>query len=134
MIDLLFRGQSFSWPATQYAGLFTAPPTNAGGGTEVSGGSYARPSITSSLAAWSGTQSAGSVLVSSGTAGRISNNAALTYPAPTASWGVVTHEGLFDASTTGNLLFWAALTSPKTIASGGAAPSHSANTLGITFA
>lgn len=134
LIDLLFRAEAFTWPASTYAALYTAAPSNAGGGTEVSGGSYARAAIASSLAAWSGTQSAGSTAASSGTAGRISNNAALNYPAPTAVWGTVTHEGLKDAATAGNLLWWRALATPKTVPSGASAPGHPANTMGITFA
>lgn len=134
LIDLLFRAEAYAWPATLYAALYTAPPNNAGGGTEVASGSYARASIASSMAAWSGTQAAGSTIASSGIAGRISNNAALTYPVPTGTWGTVGHEGLLDAATLGNLMWWRALASPKSIQAGGSAPSHPANTMGITFA
>lgn len=133
LIDLIFRAQAYTWPATLYGALYTAAPNNAGGGTECSGGAYGRASIASSLAAWSGTQAAGSTSASSGTGGRSSNNAALTYPAPTASWGVITHEGLKDASTAGNLMWWAALAAPRTV-NIGAAPTHAANTLGLTWA
>lgn len=134
LVDLIFRAQAYTWPATLYAALFTAAPSNGGGGTEASGGSYARAAIASSLAAWSGTQSAGSTSASTGTGGRISNNAALSYPAATASWGTVTHEGLFDASTSGNLMFWGALAAARTVNSGGPAQSHPADTLAITLA
>lgn len=134
LIDLLFRAEAFTWPATLYAALYTAAPSNAGGGTEVAGGSYARVPITSDMTNWSGTQSAGSTSASTGTAGRISNNAAVTYPAPTADWGAVTHEGLLDAATVGNLYFWRALQNAKSVPSGGTAPAHLANTMGLTLA
>lgn len=134
LIDLIFRAQAYTWPANLYAALFTAAPSNAGGGTEVSGGAYARAAIASSLAAWSGTQSAGSTVASSGTGGRISNNATLTYPAATASWGTVSHEGLYDAASAGNLMFWGALSAARTVNAGGPAQSHPADTIAITLA
>lgn len=134
LIDLLWRGQAYTWPTNTYTALYTLSPNNAGGGTEVSGGGYARVAIASSLAAWSGTQSAGSTAASSGTGGRTSNNASLIYPTPSASWSTVLAEALKDAATAGNFLFWGALGSPKTISSGGSAPTHDPNTLAITFA
>lgn len=135
LVDHIFRGQTFTPPATLYVGLFTAAPSDAGGGTEVSGGSYARVAVTSSLENWAGTQSAGSTTASSGTGGQTSNNAAITFPAPSgANWGTVTHFGIFDASTGGNLLIWSALSSPKSVNDGDAAPSFAAGALTVTFA
>ena len=129
IIDYLLRGQAFTAPTTVYVGLLTAAPTDAGGGTEVAGGSYARVAVTSSLANWAGTQAAASTVASSGTSGTTSNNAAITFPAPTANWGVVTHMAVYDAASAGNLLFYAALTASKTINNGDAAPSFAAATL-----
>ncbi len=134
LVDHIFRAQSFSAPATLYVALFTAAPSDSGGGTEVSGGSYARVSVTSALANWAGTQSAGSTTASSGTGGATSNNGAITFPSPTANWGTVTHFGIFDAASSGNLLFHGALTASKTINSGDAAPSFQAAQLAVTFA
>lgn len=115
LVDQLFRGQSAPTTSTLYVGLLTSAPSDAGGGTEVSGGSYARVSVASSLANWAGTQSAGSTVASSGTGGQTSNNGAITFPTPSAGWGTVTHFGIYDASTSGNLLFYGALTIAKTI-------------------
>ncbi len=134
MIDLLWRAQAFSWPANTYARLVTSTPTNAAGGVEVSGGSYARVALASSLAAISGTQGAGTTVASTGTSGRVSNNATLTYATPTASWGTVTHSEMMDALTAGNRLWWAPLGTPRTISLGALAPRFDANTLGFTFA
>ncbi len=135
LVDHIFRAQSFSAPATLYVALVTAAPSDSGGGTEVSGGSYARVAVTSSLANWAGTQSAGSTVASSGTGGQTSNNAAITFPAPSgANWGTVTHFGIFDAASSGNLLFHGALTASKTINDGDAAPSFQAAQLAVTFA
>lgn len=135
LVDHVLRGQSFTPPATVYVALFTAPPSDAGGGTEVSGGAYARVAVTSSLANWAGTQSVGSTAASSGTGGQTSNNATITFPAPSgANWGTITHFGIFDASTGGNLLFHAALTASKSVNDGDSAPSFAAGALTVTFA
>jgi hypothetical protein len=122
IIDWLLRGQTFTPPATVYVGLLTAAPSDTGGGTEVTGGAYARVAVTSSLANWAGTQAAASTVASTGTSGTTSNNATITFPAPTANWGVATHVGIYDASTAGNLLIWGALSASKTINNGDSAP------------
>ena len=126
LIDWLVRGQVFTPPATVYVGLATTSGSDAACGTEVSGGSYARVAVASSLANWAGTQSAGSTTASSGTGGTTSNNGAITFPAPTADWGVVTEYCVFDAASAGNLLWRTALTASKTINNGDAAPSFAA--------
>lgn len=129
LIDQIFRAQAFTFPGTLYIALFTATPSDSGGGTEVTGGSYARVSSACSLANWAGTQSVGSTTASTGTGGTTSNNSALTFPAPTANWGTITSFGIFDAATNGNLLVWGALTTPKTVNNGDAAPSFAASAL-----
>jgi hypothetical protein len=129
LIDWLLRAQTFTPPATLYVGLLTAAPSDSGGGTEVSGGAYARVAVSSSLANWAGTQSAASTTASSGTSGTTSNNGAITFPAPTANWGSVTHVGIYDAASGGNLLLWGALTTAKTVNNGDAAPSFAAAAL-----
>lgn len=129
LIDTFVRGQSFTMPTTTYVALATGTGSDAACGTEVTGGSYARVSVTSSLANWAGTQSAGSTVASSGTGGTTSNNNAITFPAPTANWGTVTEVCVFDASTSGNLLFRTALTVSKTVNNGDAAPSFAAAAL-----
>lgn len=104
LLDSLFGSGT---PATIYIGLFTAAPTDAGGGTEVSGGSYARKAVTNN-----------STNFPAASAGVKSLAVAQTFVTPTGSWGTVTHFALFDASTAGNMLGWAALSSSQTIASG----------------
>lgn len=134
LIDLLFRGQAFTGPATVHVGLLTAAPSDSGGGTEVSAGGYARVAVTSSLANWAGTQGAGTTVASSGTGGQTSNNGVVTFGAPSANWGSVTHVALYDASSGGNLLAWGALAAAKTINNGDAAPSFAAGQLTFTLA
>lgn len=88
-----------------WVGLFTAAPSDAGGGTECTGGSYARKSTAG--ADWAAAAS-----------GATSNANAITFVTPTGSWGTATHFGLFDAATAGNLLRWAILTTPQAIGTG----------------
>jgi hypothetical protein len=133
LVDQLFRGQSAPTTTTLYVALYTSAPSDSGGGTEVSGGAYARVAVTSSLANWAGTQAAGSTDASSGTGGQTSNNAAITFPTPTAGWGTVTHFAIYDAASAGNELFWGALTIAKTINQADTV-TFPAGSLSITFA
>lgn len=127
LIDHLFRGIAYTPPATLEFALFTAAPNDAGGGTEVSGGSYARVAIAASTTNFAATNATGSTTSpSSGTSGTTSNNVLITFPVPTANWGVATHMAVFDAHTGGNMLHWGALATPKTINKGDAAPSFAA--------
>jgi hypothetical protein len=104
LADQLFRGVAYTFPATFYIGLYTSAPTDAGGGTEVSGGSYARVAVTVNTTNWS-----------AASGGSLSNAAAITFAAATAAWGTVTHIGIFDALTSGNLLIWGALASSRVV-------------------
>lgn len=105
ILDHTLRGSAgaYTAPTTVYIALFTAAPTDANSGTEVTGGSYARQTITFGSAASSGA---------------ISNTATVTFPTATANYGTVTHIGLYDALTTGNLLYHGAVTVSKTITTG----------------
>jgi hypothetical protein len=133
MIDLIFRGQAYSFPATLYVGLVTSLENAAAGGTEVSGGSYARVAVSSSLANWAGTQSAGSTSASSGTTGTTSNNNAITFPTPTAAWGSIVGMGIWDAATGGNLLMFGPLAASKSVNNGDPAPVFNAGALAFTL-
>jgi hypothetical protein len=114
-VDLIFRAQTWTIGANMFVGLSTAACSDSSVGTEATGGSYARVSVARSLANWAGTQSAGSTTASTGTGGVTSNNIAITFPTPSASWGTVTHFFIADASTAGNLFLCQALTTSKTI-------------------
>lgn len=102
LVNAVLRNTSYTSPTTVYVGLFTSDPTDAGSGTEVSGGSYVRKAMA----------------FASPTNGATSNSSAVEFDQATASWGTVTHFGLFDASSSGNLLLHGALTASKTIDSG----------------
>ena len=132
IIDALFRGQALGAPATWWVALYTSACSDSAAGTEVTGGSYARASLGASLANWAGTQSAGSTTASSGTGGQTSNNTVINFATPTANWGVVTHIGLVDASTAGNVWVCVALGASRTIESGNTV-SISAGALTVTL-
>jgi len=132
LIDFVFRGQPFTPPTTLYVALFTTTDNDAGTQrVEVTGGSYARVAVSSSLANWAGTQGTGTTVASNGTGGTTSNNNTITFPAPTAGWGTIQGIGIFDAVTAGNELWYGSLTTSKTVNSGDAAPSFSAAALSI---
>lgn len=127
IIDWLLRGQAFVPPATVYMALLTTADNDADGAkVEVAGGSYARVAIASSMVNWAGTQAAGSTTASSGSSGTTSNNAAISFPAPTAAWGSIVAFAVFDAAVAGNMLFYGSLGAPKTVNSGDSAPSFPA--------
>ena len=105
VLDHVFGGTAYTAPGTLYVGLYTAAPSDSGGGTEVSGGSYARKSMPA-------------MTVSGTSPTEATNGAAVEFVTATGSWGTVTHVGVFDASSSGNLLAWAALTASKTVSSG----------------
>lgn len=117
-IDVIFRAQATSLGASVYVGLSTASCSDSSVGTEVTGGSYTRVAVARSLAAWAGTQSAGSTTASTGTGGQTSNNAVISFPTPTAGWGTVVSVFVADATTGNNILFCQALTTSKTINTG----------------
>jgi hypothetical protein len=102
--------------ATPYVALYTVAPTDSTGGTEVTGGSYAR--VAGSFGAASG--------------GSCSNDAAVAFAAPTADWGTVVAFAICDSSTSGNILYWGDLTASRTILNGDGAPSFAIGTLTIT--
>jgi hypothetical protein len=107
LLDLAFGAVSYSRPSTVYAALFTAPPSASGGGTEVSGGSYARTGITNNTTNFP-----------SASGGAKSNGTQITFPTATAAWGTITDAALFDSLSGGNLLLFATLSASRVINSG----------------
>lgn len=134
LIDHIFRNRAYSVPTTVYVALYTAAPSDSGGGTEVSGGSYARVLVGPSDSAWKSTQGTTSAVASSGTGGVTMNGSAITFPTPSANWGQVTHFGILDAVSGGNLLLHGALTTAKTVNNGDPAPQFNSDALTITLA
>ena len=104
LLNLSLNGTAWAGMNNPYISLHTADPTDAGTGTEVTGGSYAR--VASSFG------------VASGTSGALASNADATFPTATASWGTVGWIGIWDAVSGGNMLYHSALDAAKTIDSG----------------
>lgn len=131
LIDFLLRGQAYVPPATVYVGLDVTTGDDTGSGIEVTGGSYDRVAVPCTLAAWAGTQGAGTTAISSGNSGTTSNNLALPFPAPTANWGQVTGFRIWDAQNGGNPMIRRALTTPKTVNAGDDPPRFNVGSLTI---
>lgn len=107
VLDHVLGGGDYTRPATVYIALYTVAPTDAGGGTEVTGGSYVRKSVTNNATNFPAAAS-----------GAKSNGTEIVFVEATASWGTAVAFGIFDAETAGNLLYWADLTTSKAIGSG----------------
>jgi hypothetical protein len=104
LLDWLMTTGSATRPTAWYVALYTAAPSDSGGGTEVSGNGYSRQSVTFAAATSPG--------------GTTSNTGDITFTAAGGDWGTITHIGIHDASSGGNLLWHGAMTASKTVADG----------------
>jgi hypothetical protein len=95
LLDHVLGNAAYTAPATTHIALFTVAPTDTGGGTEVTGGSYARVAFTNNATNWPAASS-----------GLKQNGVAINFAQASADWGTVVAFGIFDASTSGNLLYW----------------------------
>ena len=99
LLDHVLRGTSYTSPTTVFVGLYTSDPGDDNSGAECTGGAYARQTL--------------SVTTASG--GIVTSSADVTFPQATDNWGTISHIGLLDAVTAGNLLMHTPLTTSKTI-------------------
>lgn len=99
LLNHVFRNTAMTSPTTTYLALYTAAPSDAGGGTEVSGNGYAREAIT----------------FGAPSSGVVSNSGEISFTASGGNWGTITHVGIFDASSAGNLLYHGALDTSRTV-------------------
>ena len=102
ILDHILGTGAYTMPTTVYIGLSTASMNDNASGTEISGNNYARQSVAFSAAS----------------GGTTSNSGNIEFPAATGSWGTITHFGIWDALTTGNMLLHGAFTSGKIISTG----------------
>lgn len=100
VLNHVLRNVTLTSPATVYLALFTVAPTDVGGGTEVSGGSYARQAVT----------------FAAPVSGSVANSGAVTFPLATADWGTIVAGAIFDAVSGGNMLYYGALATSKVVA------------------
>ncbi|OME59488.1 phage tail fiber protein [Paenibacillus odorifer] len=106
LLNQVFRNSAYTRPTTLYVALYTSNPTGADTGQEVSGGGYVRQVVTfGPPTPVNGKQT-------------IKNLADLVWPVATADWGLLTHVGIRDAATGGNLLYFGPLDDPRTILRG----------------
>jgi hypothetical protein len=104
VLDWLFTANAATRPTSWYVALYTVAPTDSGGGTEVSGGSYSRESVGFTV---SGTSPC-----------TASNSAEVEFPVATAAWGTIVAASIYDSASGGNMIAYANLTTSKTIDSG----------------
>lgn len=99
LLDHVLRNESYTSPTTVYVGLYTSDPGDGNTGTEVTGGSYARQILN----------------VTTATGGIVTSSADVTFPQATAQWGTISHIGLLDALSSGNLLMHTPLTTSRVV-------------------
>lgn len=107
LLDHVLGGPDYARPATVYLALFSAAPTDVGGGTELAGNGYARVAVTNN-----------STNFPAAAGGSKSNGVEIAFAAATADWVQATHFAYFDAAAAGNMLRWGALDNPVTAHTG----------------
>jgi hypothetical protein len=106
VLTWLLTNGSATRPTAWYVGLFTAAPSDTGGGTEVTGNGYARVAT-------------GTITVSGTSPTNATNAAAIEFAAASGgNWGSIGWAAIFDAETSGNMIAWAALSTARTINDG----------------
>lgn len=107
VLDHVLGASVYTAPATVYIALYTTAPTDAGGGVEVTGGSYARKSVTNNATNWP-----------AAAGGSKTNGTDIVFVTATASWGTIVAFAIFDAVTAGNMLYWGDLSASRVIDNG----------------
>ncbi len=102
LLNHVLRNTPYTPPANIYIALFVSAPGETGGGTEVSGGSYARQITT----------------FTAPVDGQVSNSVDVIFPVATSDWGTVTHFALFDDVSAGNMLSYGQLTLSREVRTG----------------
>jgi hypothetical protein len=106
LLNQVFRNTAYTRPSKVYVALYTSDPTAADTGTEVSGGDYARQEVSFTVPTIiNGKQT-------------IRNSADIVFPIATGDWGTVSHVGIRDAATGGNLLYYGPWSAARTILEG----------------
>ena len=108
VLNEVLGGVNYAPPATVYVALYNVAPDDAGaGGTEVSGGAYARKDVANNATNWP-----------AAVGGAKSNGVSVTFPQATAAWGTVVAFAVWDAAVGGNMLVSAALSASKAVQTG----------------
>jgi hypothetical protein len=101
LLDWLMTTGTATRPTAWFLALYTAAPSDSGGGTEVTGNGYSRQSASFAAASTPG--------------GTTSNTNTISFTASGGNWGSITHVGILSASTGGNLLWHGAMTTARTV-------------------
>lgn len=109
ILNAIFRGTTFPVLANMYISLHTADPGETGA-SEVTAGDYARITVASTVGNWSDP--------SAGTQGETDNLNDILFAVATSNWGTITHMGIWDAISAGNIWFKGALTASKVVNNG----------------
>lgn len=120
ILDHILGGPDYTRPATVHIALYTVTPSDAGGGTEVSGGSYARAAVTNNATNWPAAVS-----------GTKSNGTEIAFATASAGWGTIVAWAAMDAGTGGNFLYWGDVTPSKLVGTGDT-PKFAPGTITIT--
>lgn len=107
LLNHVLGGEDYSRPATVYIALYTVAPTDAGGGTEVSGASYARAAVANNATNFPAAAGGGKA-----------NGTVIEFVRAEENWGTIVAWGIFDAATGDNLMFWGAVTEEREIQNG----------------
>lgn len=99
ILNHVLRATPYSAPSTVYVALFTSAPGEAGGGTEVTGGSYTRQSVT----------------FTSPAPDTVMNTSDVNFPVATADWGTIVAFAIMDQASAGNMLYFANLSASRTV-------------------
>lgn len=123
VLDHLFGAVIYTPSSTLYMALNTGVPIDDNGGSfgEPVGGAYARVAVVNNKTNFT-----------TAAIGALENATVITFPQATATWGTVTHVGIFDAVVGGNLEASGLLALAKLITSGDT-PSFASGDLNITL-
>lgn len=114
LINHVFRGVPFSAPSTLYIGLaksFNSGNLELGNIDEASGGGYQRQGYSANASNWILPYISGSAMATHNLSG-------IQFSVATANIGTVSGIFISDSSTSGNLLFYGALSHPRDIREG----------------
>lgn len=102
VLDHILGTTAYTMPSAVYIGLATTSFGDDNSGTEISGNGYVRKAITFNSAA----------------SGATDNDSAVEFDPATGTWGTISHFGIFDAGSGGNLLIHGAFATSKVIETG----------------
>lgn len=121
VLDAVYGNQALPTWTNLYFALFTTTPSDSGGGTEVTGGSYTRATVANNLTNFP-----------AAVGGSKSNAPELLFPVATAPWGTVVAWAVFDAVSGGNMLYWGPVTPNVAVVTGNQAKFFASTGLTIT--